>query len=106
MRRASVTYGSLFATLADRIAVRISVDKVKSAIALLFSKEQEVLLAHQLTTMAEVGYGQSRQETMNLATEYASEHGLLSKNHKPISDKWLLNVLHRLPQLKPKKGGP
>lgn len=92
-----------FATLADRMAGRIDVDTVKSGVAPLFTQEQESLLANHLETMAEVGYGYSRQETMNLATEYAIELGLRSKEHKPLTDKWLYNFLERWPQLKLKK---
>ncbi|XP_053382815.1 uncharacterized protein LOC128549658 [Mercenaria mercenaria] len=103
IRKASVTYGVPFATLADRIAGRISVDTVKSGVFPLFSQEQESLLAQHLNTMAEVGYGYTRQETMNLATDYAIELGLRTKDDRPVSDKWLYNFLGRWPELKLKK---
>ncbi|XP_045194784.2 uncharacterized protein LOC123550419 [Mercenaria mercenaria] len=53
--------------------------------------------------MAEVGYGYTRQETMNLATDYATELGLRTKDDRPVSDKWLYNFLGRWPELKLKK---
>lgn len=78
-------------------------DTVKSGAVPLFTQEQESLLAQHLDTMAEVGYGYSRQETMNLGTDYVVELGLRSKHHKPLSDKWLYNFLEHWPQLKLKK---
>ena len=36
-----------------------------------FSQEQEALLVRHIQTMAEVGYGYSRQDTINLASDYA-----------------------------------
>ena len=53
--------------------------------------------------MAEVGYGYTRQETMNLATDYAIELGLRIKSDNTFSDKWLYNFLGRWPELVLKK---
>ena len=67
---------------------------VKSGTPPLFSEEQEALLASLVQTMAEVGYGYSRQETINLAPDYAINMGLRDKEH-PLSDRWLYNFLQR-----------
>ena len=102
IRKAAVTYGVPKTTLIDRIHGRISVDVVKSGTPPLFSEEQEALLAGHVQTMAEVGYGYSRQETINLASDYAINMGLRDKEH-PLSDRWLYNFLQRWPDLKLKK---
>ena len=60
------------------------------------------MLADHVQTMAEVGYGCSRQETINLASDYAIYMGLGDKEH-PQSDRWLYNFLQRRPDLKLKK---
>ena len=75
---------------------------VKSGTPLLFSEEQEALLAGHVQTTAEVGYGCSRQETINLASDYAMYMGLRDKEHR-LSDRWLYNFLQRWPDLKLKK---
>lgn len=43
-------------------------DVVKSGTPSLLSKGQEALLAGHVQTIAEVGYGYSRQETVNFAS--------------------------------------
>ena len=103
IRKAAAVYGVPYTTLADRVDGRVNIDTVKSGATPLFSLEQEALLARHLDTMAEVGYGYSRQETLNLATEYAVELNVRSRDHNPVSDKWLHNFLLRWPQLKLKK---
>ena len=37
----------------------------------MFNLEQEALLCKHLSTMAEIGYGYSRQETINIASDFA-----------------------------------
>ena len=69
--RAAETYGVPKTTLTDRLHGRINVDVVKSATSPLFSEKQEAFLAGHLQIIAEVGYGYSRQETVNLASGYA-----------------------------------
>ena len=51
--------------------------------------------------MADIGYGYSRQETINQATEYAIHFGLKGKS-KLFSLTWLYSFLDRQPKLKVK----
>lgn len=102
IRNASLTYGVPKTTLIDRLHGRISVDVVKSGPSPIFTQEQEALLAKHLECMAEVGYGYSRQETINLATDYAINMGLRDKGD-PFTKTWLYNFLERWPNLKAKK---
>jgi hypothetical protein len=53
--------------------------------------------------MTEIDYAYSRQETMNLATDYAYQLGLRSKAHKPLTDQWLYNSLAQWPNFTLKK---
>ncbi|XP_056006761.1 uncharacterized protein LOC130050562 [Ostrea edulis] len=89
-------------TLKDRIKGHIDVDTVKSGPSLLFSQEQEALLSQHINAMAELGYGYSRVETINLAPDYAIHLGLRQRE-KPFSLKWVYNFLQRWPDLKVKK---
>ena len=59
-------------TLKDRVKGKINVDVVKSGPSPVFNEEQETLLSQALSIMAEIGYGYSRQETINIASDYAS----------------------------------
>ncbi|XP_060571782.1 uncharacterized protein LOC132729962, partial [Ruditapes philippinarum] len=103
IRKASRFFGVPYTTLNDRVAGRVDVDVIKSGTSPLFSQEQEALLSGHLKTMSEIGYGYSRQETMNLATDYAIHLGLRGKEQKPLTDKWLFKFLGRWPELKLKK---
>jgi hypothetical protein len=63
IRKAALTSGVPKTTLIDRLSGRVNIDLVKSGTAPLFSLEQKTLLDRNLETMAEIGYGYSRQDT-------------------------------------------
>ena len=102
VERAAKRFGVPTNTLKDRVSGKINVDTIKSGPSPLFSLEQEVLLCNHLTTMAEIGYGYSRQETINIASDFAHLLGLCDKSHC-LSLQWLYNFLGRWPELKVKK---
>ena len=66
-------YGVLRSSL---LLGKVGIDSVTSAHYPLFSQEQGAILCDHIKSMAEVGYGYSRQETMNLASEFAVQLGL------------------------------
>ena len=71
------------------------------------TSEQEAILSSHINTIAELGYGYSRMETINPATEYCYHLGLRQKD-SPLSLQWLYSFLERWPELrirKPKKSG-
>ena len=78
---------------------RVDIDVIKSGPRPLFNLEPESLLCNHLSTMAEVGFGYSRQETLNLATDYAIHLGLKSKEN-PSSLPWLHTILSNWPELR------
>ena len=102
VERAAKRFGVPTNTLKDRVSGKINVDTIKSGPSPLFSMEQEALLCNHLTTMAEIGYGYSRQETINIASDFAHHLGLCDKSHR-LSLQWLYNFLGRWPELKVKK---
>jgi hypothetical protein len=102
IQRAAQNYGVPITTLKDRVKGRVNVDTVKSGPPPYFTQEQEALLSQHINTMAELGYGYSRMETINLASDYAIHLGLRPKE-KPFSLKWLYNFLQRWPNLKVRK---
>lgn len=52
--------------------------------------------------MAEIGCGYSKQETINIAFDFAHHLGLCDKSHR-LSLQWLYNILGRWPELNVKK---
>ncbi|XP_053383877.1 uncharacterized protein LOC128550038 [Mercenaria mercenaria] len=89
-------------TLKDRVKGRVHIDTVRSGPQTMFTLEQEAFLCKHLMTMAKIGFGYSRQETINLATDYAVHLGIREKS-KPFSLTWLYSFLNRWPELKVKK---
>ncbi|XP_060602824.1 uncharacterized protein LOC132755901 [Ruditapes philippinarum] len=102
IRKASALYGVPKTTLIDRLSGKVHVDCVTTGAPTLFAQEQEALLARHIKTMAEVGYGYSRQETINLASDFAVSLGLRDRNH-PLTDRWLYQFIRRWPELNIKK---
>ena len=102
VRKAAQQYNIPKSTLIDRVSGHTYIDCVKSGVSPLFTEEQEALLKNHLVTMAEVGYGYSRQETINLASDYAIHLGLRDLDH-PLTSRWLQGFLERFPELKVKK---
>lgn len=99
MEQAAKRYDVPITTLKDRVRGRVDVETVKSGTPPLFTQEQESTLATYLRTMGEIGYGYSRQETINLASDYAFHFGIRDKNH-PLSQRWFYGFLNRWPDLK------
>jgi hypothetical protein len=102
VERVAKKFGIPITTLKDRVRGRISIDTVRSGPQTSFTQEQEAFLSQHLLTMAEMGFGYSRQETINLASDYAVHLGLREKG-KPFSLTWLYSFLERWPELKVKK---
>jgi hypothetical protein len=65
----------------------VDIDCVKSGKSPLFSMEQKARLVDHVTLFASVGYGYSRVELCNIATEYAIEIGLCGRE-TPLSLQW------------------
>ena len=80
IRKAAATYEVPKTTLIDRLHGRYELDVVKSGLQPLFSEEQESLLDGHIKTTVEVRYGCGRQETINLAFDYAVCLGLREKS--------------------------
>ncbi|KAJ8313688.1 hypothetical protein KUTeg_008249 [Tegillarca granosa] len=99
VQRAANQFGVPITTLKDRVKSRINIDVVKSGPDPIFSLEQEALLANHVDTMAELGYGYSRLEALNLASDYSVYLGIRTQD-KPLSLQWLYSFLQRWPSLK------
>ncbi|XP_052257808.1 uncharacterized protein LOC127862643 [Dreissena polymorpha] len=102
IRKSALYFNVPKTTLIDRLHGRISIGTVKPGPDPLFTLDQESLLASHIQTMGEVGFGYTRQETINLASDYAFTLGLRPRE-KPLTDRWLYKFLDRWPELMVKK---
>ena len=71
IRRASILYGVPRTTLRDRLSSRVSVDCTRTGPETVFTLEEEMKLCEHLKQLAVVGYGYTRSEVVNLASDYA-----------------------------------
>ncbi|KAJ8309735.1 hypothetical protein KUTeg_011600 [Tegillarca granosa] len=89
-------------TLKDRVRGRINIETIKSGPSPLFSLDEELNFFNHINIMAEIGYGYTRRETLNLASDYAVHLGYRDQDH-PLSFRWLKNFLSRWPAMKVQK---
>ena len=99
VQRAARVFSVPITTHKDRVKGRVSLDSVRSGPQTVFTQEQEALLVRHLTTMGEVGFGYSRQETLNLASDFAVHLGTRDSAH-PLGFDWFYGFLSRWPDLK------
>ena len=71
IRRAAKSFGVPFQTLRDRVAGQVDPECCTMGKQPLLSQEEEVRLVNHLKEMASLGYGYTRQEVADLATDYA-----------------------------------
>ncbi|MES9884149.1 MAG: hypothetical protein ABW185_25160 [Sedimenticola sp.] len=102
VRKAAKIYCVPEATLRNRVNGSVHIDTVRSGAAPLLSQEEEVRLVDHVTLLAKVGYGYTRMELCNLATEYATDVGKRDRDH-PLTLQWYRRFVKRWPTLAVKK---
>lgn len=85
-------------TLRDRVDGHISIDVVLSGPPPLFTQEQELYINEHIKTMSEIGYGYTRAEVLNQASDYAVDLGIREKR-KDLTMKCYYNFMRRWPDL-------
>lgn len=86
IRRAAQQDGVPFQTLRDRVAGDIDLECTMGAIP-LFSLGEEARLVSHLKGMSNIGYGYSRQEVVDVASNFAV-HLNKRTTDNPMSLKW------------------
>lgn len=86
-------------TIRDRVLGKIDPDNVVMGKVPLFEQFEESKLVDHFKTMANYGYGYTRQECVDIASDYAVELGKRLKA-KPLSMKWMNGFLSRWPEMK------
>ena len=97
--KAAKQYGVPRATLQDRISGRISIDTCTVGPAPLLSCEEEAILVDHLKAMAGYGYGYTRLEVVDLATEYAIRLGKRTVK-QPLTLQWFRKFQRRWPEIR------
>ena len=69
--RASKLYQVPIQTLRDRVLGKIDINTVTTGRALVLSLEEEAKLMSHLKEVAKLGYGYTRQEVVDIASDYA-----------------------------------
>lgn len=86
-------------TLRDRVLGKIDIDSSTSGRAPVLSLEEEAKLVNHLQEVAKLGYGYSRQEVVDAASDYAFELGKCSKD-QPLTLNWFVKFFGRWPELR------
>ena len=99
VRKAAKMFGVPLTTLRDRIDGRVKVDIQKLGKSPKMSHDEEKNFALHFVQMAELGYGYTRTEVINMATEYMHSVGRLADD-KRLSQNWYIGFSRRWPELK------
>lgn len=98
VRRAAVLFGVPETTLRERVNGTVPITSSRSGPRPLFTLEEETKLCDHLEFMASIGYGYSRAEVIDLASDYAVSLKKMSGDNK-LGRKWFYQFLDRNPQL-------
>ena len=101
-RGAANKFGLPEATLRNRVSGKIGVEVIKSGREPLLNLEEENCLVQHIKVMASCGYGYSRSEVVDMASNYAVALGKRDRDH-PFSLMWFHNFMKRWPDLKVRK---
>ena len=101
IKRAVVEHGKPRTTLQDRISGKVQ-HGIRPGPKPYLSEAEEGKLVEFLEVVAEVGYGKTRKQVMNIAESTARDKGILRK--KKISDGWFQRFIERQPNLSLRKG--
>ena len=90
-------YGIPEASLRHKFSGRVNPEATRSGPSPMFSQEEETQFVEHLKFMALCGYGYSRSEVVDMASEYAFD--LMDRGH-PLSFQWYISFMSRWPELK------
>lgn len=99
VKRAAKRYNIPVTTLRDRVLGKINPETLSSGKVPLFTMLEEAKLAEHFKTIASYGYGYTRQESVDLASDFAYQLGKWTKDH-PLTLKWIRGFLKRWPELR------
>ena len=86
-------------TLRDRVLGKVDPETVMMGKLPLFEQYEEAQIVEHFKTMADLGYGYTQQECINVASQYAIQLGKRTKD-KPLSMMWMKGFLARWPEMR------
>ncbi|XP_053385176.1 uncharacterized protein LOC128550335 [Mercenaria mercenaria] len=92
-------FGIPEASLRHKLSGRVDPEATHSGPPPMFTQEEECHFVDHLKFMSECGYGYSRAEVVDMASEYAICLGKRDSEH-PLSLKWFRGFMSRWPELK------
>ena len=92
-------------TLRDRVLGKIDPETCSMGKQPLFDLLEESKIVNHFKRMADLGYGYTQQECVDVATEYAIQLGKRSRD-KPLSMRWMEGFLTRWPEMRVVKPRP
>ncbi|XP_041376339.1 uncharacterized protein LOC121388791 isoform X2 [Gigantopelta aegis] len=99
VKGASRQFGIPEQTLRDRALGKIDIDCVSSGCLPVLTLDEEAKIVEHLKRMASYGYGYTRQEVIDIATDYAVKLGKRI-SEKPFTLGWLYLFIRRWPELR------
>ncbi|CAC5359072.1 unnamed protein product [Mytilus coruscus] len=98
-RKAALQFNVPRQTLRDTITGKISPDCVTTGRAPVFSLEEEARIVEHVKSMASYGYGYTRQEDTDLATDFAHTINIKPRNEE-LTLRWFEGFIKRWPELR------
>lgn len=100
--RASKQFGVPENTLRDRVLGKVYPETVTMGREPVFTALEEAAIVNHIKIMANYGYGYTRHELADIASDYAFQLGKRNKEN-PITIKWAVGFLGRWPELRVQK---
>ena len=97
--RAAKEHAVPLTTLRDRVDNSVSVDCTKPGPEPVLSQLEESKLVAHIKELAAVGYGYTRAEVLEMASDFAVALGKRRKTDKPFSMQWFYSFMSRWPEL-------
>ena len=99
VRRASIQFSLPMQTLRDRVLGKVQPDTVTTGRAPVLSMEEEARIVDHLQTVAKYGYGYTRQEVVDMASDFAVQLGKRTSTY-PFTLRWFRTFLKRWLELR------
>lgn len=97
--KASRIFGVPRQTLRDRVKNVVSIDCVTTGRTPVFTLEEEGYIVNHIKSMANLGYGYTRQEDVDIGTRFAENLGK-RKHTDPLTLRWFSGFVSRWPELR------
>ncbi|KAH3876101.1 hypothetical protein DPMN_039381 [Dreissena polymorpha] len=97
--RASSTYMVPENTLRDSVLGKVDPETVVMGKVPLFDEFEEAQIVNQFKAMADLGYGYTQQECIDVASQFAVQLGKM-KVDTPLSMIWMKGFLKRWPEMR------